>query len=194
MANILRVRNLAQKVLWEEELSGQISDGHWENASPHDHWEAWCRAKVVVDPEHVGRNFYARRESYNFSAKELLDVVGDRMLEAVRVCTGNADYSMADMRADLNDLKKVIKEHVSDMTSLPPQPRTWTPKLMLDGYPHEVTTYVPVDDDPRAVEILAKREEESRMYRRKRLEEKLEAARAEVAKLEAQLAAETVSV
>lgn len=83
----LVVRNLAQRVLFEEELKGQLSDGHWENSLPSDHWEQWCAADVVVAKagEPVGRDFHVRRESYGFTRRELLDVVAYRMLHYVRV-------------------------------------------------------------------------------------------------------------
>ena len=34
--------------LWNCEVSGQISDGTWENASPKDHWIFWSRLAVAV--------------------------------------------------------------------------------------------------------------------------------------------------
>lgn len=102
----LVVRNKAQKILFDEELSGQISDGQWENSTPHGHWEPWCDAEVVVG-ENVGRTFYARRDSYNFLNKELLEIVGDRMVEAVQ--KEIPSYTEEDMRADLKDLKAIIK-------------------------------------------------------------------------------------
>jgi hypothetical protein len=87
MTKILSVRNLEQAALFELELRGQISDGKWENV-PGDHWQPWCDATVVVaeDDQPVGRNFahYSFRP-YNFAAKDLLDVVGQRMLYTARV-------------------------------------------------------------------------------------------------------------
>ena len=79
----IRVHNLAQQTLLVCELQGQMSDGFWENSSPHDHWEKPACADVVVDPENVGMDFYPRR-SYNFANKDLLDVVGDRMIGFVK--------------------------------------------------------------------------------------------------------------
>lgn len=69
--------NQAQAILFEYELKGQISDGHWEN-SPGNHWQEPCRAKVIVDKMNPGKDFHSRR-AYNFTDKELLDVVGKRM-------------------------------------------------------------------------------------------------------------------
>lgn len=34
--------------IWSAEVSGQISDGTWENASPHDHYRFWCNLKPAV--------------------------------------------------------------------------------------------------------------------------------------------------
>src|SRR5476649_430202 len=85
----LTVRNIEQAAAWLE-LDGQISDGFWENATPHDHYKPWCNAMVRVantgEPiEVLGRNFYARKDNYNFTSPELLDVVGKRMLATVRI-------------------------------------------------------------------------------------------------------------
>lgn len=83
----LAFATLSQVLLWNLELAGQISDGHWENSQPFSHWEDWHRRdmQVIVDPGRAGRDFYARRDTYNFLSKELLDVVGGRMLIYVRL-------------------------------------------------------------------------------------------------------------
>lgn len=107
MTNQLNVRNQAQKILLEKELQGQISDGYWENASPHDHWKPWCNCDVVVNPENLGRTFWARKDNYNLNNKDLLDIVGDRMLEEVQ--KELPAYTAKDMAADLKDLKKIFK-------------------------------------------------------------------------------------
>jgi hypothetical protein len=110
----LNVRNEAQKVLMEE-LDGQISDGMWENARPMDHWIVWCDAEVVVDPTNVGRDFYAMKDNYNLTSKDLLDVVGDRMIADVIAKTGKP-YDMKAMLADLRDLKVIFKTRQQAMT------------------------------------------------------------------------------
>lgn len=76
-------RTIEQAALWLE-LDGQISDGAWENALPNNHWEVWCEATVAVGPN-VGRNFRARKDNYDFTRKDLLDVVAPRMLAIVRI-------------------------------------------------------------------------------------------------------------
>lgn len=130
-------RNLNQKVLYECELKGQISDGHWENARPEDHWIVMTDAEVEVNPEKVGCSFHPRRR-YNFAAKDLLDVVEDRMLFYVRAVMAypklaneieahnywkqamterqwmkvvKMPYSHRDLIRDLKDMSKIVNEH-----------------------------------------------------------------------------------
>ena len=80
----IHVANLAQKVLMDHELSGQISDVNWENATPHQHWVSWCKAEVLVEPANRGINFYTMRK-YDFLSEELLKVVRTRMILYVRL-------------------------------------------------------------------------------------------------------------
>jgi hypothetical protein len=81
----LAFRNETQRVLWENELCGQISDGHWENARPMNHWKVWCNAIVKVDPANVGRSFWPIKDNYNFLSADLLNVISARMLVLVRL-------------------------------------------------------------------------------------------------------------
>jgi len=106
--NTVRVRTQAQKWLLEDELKGQISDGKWEN-SGGEAWQDWSTAKVVVDAENPGRNFNTSKDNYQLNAKDLLDVVGDRMVLNVQAKTGKADYSEKAMQADLKDLRDIFK-------------------------------------------------------------------------------------
>ncbi len=78
--------NNLQAALFKHELRGQISDGYWENSTPHNHWELPCRANVEVDADNprvdiVGYNYF--RRNYNFANKELVDIVGERMKNIV---------------------------------------------------------------------------------------------------------------
>lgn len=85
--NEIRFENLAQVVLYECELKGQISDGHWEDDDT-DHWKVMCDAKATVAEKEneVGLNFTPERE-YDFC--EVVDVLSDRMIRYVKIC-----YSM----------------------------------------------------------------------------------------------------
>lgn len=88
MSNVIKFDNQAQVILFECELKGQLSDGYWENARPHNHWRAPCDATAVVrGPDEVcGANFWASRK-YNFAARELREVVGARMIGFVKFYT-----------------------------------------------------------------------------------------------------------
>jgi hypothetical protein len=105
----LVVRNLAQKILFDEELVGQISDGQWENSSPRDHWQPWADAKVVVG-ENVGRDFYARR-GYDFTNKEFVAQLGPRMLEYVRLGLVYGAENAGKLHYALNDNVQSYEDH-----------------------------------------------------------------------------------
>lgn len=106
----LAVRNEAQRVLVMKELLGQISDGKWENATPRGHWRDWNVVRVIVDPEAVGRDWEVQKDNYNFTDGDLLKVIGERMVELVRAeVPGEADYDMKRLRADLRDLKTIVR-------------------------------------------------------------------------------------
>lgn len=82
--DIIVWENERQAALWTYELSGQVSDGHWENSRPYNHWERPCYAKVIVgDLITPGPNWIHNR-GYNFADKELVGVVGDRMKTIVK--------------------------------------------------------------------------------------------------------------
>lgn len=123
MTGALYVRNEAQKVLFEKELTGQISDGAWENASPHDHWQVWSDCEVRLGtgtPMVVGRTFYARKDNYGFTRSDLLEIIGDRMVEMVRALGGCWEsYDMDDLRRDLRDLKHIVRTQVPEQADEP---------------------------------------------------------------------------
>lgn len=75
--NIITFRNATQKVLWNHEISGQLSDGMWENSNVNQ--KIWSAEAHVGTP---GVNFHTNgmRANFNFCNEQLLDIVGDRML------------------------------------------------------------------------------------------------------------------
>ena len=115
MTNQLRFRNQRQVILWNEEIAGQISDGQWENSGPKDHWIPWHDCQVSVDPVTPGRTFYAAKDSYLLTSKDLLYIVGDRMLGYVQ--KEFPGYTHDEMLADLRDMRKIMKTVVPDHTA-----------------------------------------------------------------------------
>jgi len=75
---------ISQALIFEAELKGQISDGYWENSRPSNHYHAPCDADIKVDAENPRNEIFSSR-NYNFAAKELVDCVGDRMIEYAKV-------------------------------------------------------------------------------------------------------------
>lgn len=76
-----------QVILWDAELSGQVSDGNWENAVPNNHYQDICRAVVSYSthPLNQGTFNFRPKRGYNFADPEMLDVIGDRMFHAVKI-------------------------------------------------------------------------------------------------------------
>jgi len=83
------VANMEEKILFLFEIQGQLSDGYWENTMPMDHWELWGDLEwhtVVIDPENVGpQDFWPRKTGYRINSSELVDCVGDRMLDFINL-------------------------------------------------------------------------------------------------------------
>lgn len=77
---IIYVRNIEQKILYDKELCGQISDGNWEN---EDTDERLWHCEVIVRPDEIGCSWKVEN-LLDFNEEFLLDVVGDRMMNYVR--------------------------------------------------------------------------------------------------------------
>jgi len=102
-------RDPVQKAIWDHELLSQLTSGYWENAYPHGHWRDWAINKaVVVDPENPGVDFKPRKTNYNLLTKNVVDVAGDRMLDAVEKETGKR-LTMKELRQELRDMMSVLR-------------------------------------------------------------------------------------
>jgi predicted DNA-binding WGR domain protein len=136
----LRVNTMAQKILFNDELMGQISDGMWENTGGEG-WKDWADATVIVDPKHVGRNFFARKDNYLLNSKALLDIVGDRMVENVQE-KHDPSYDEKRMAADLKDLRKIFKTQRSDFKGEQgPLTKKWDDWLAYTSDPNDQYAY-----------------------------------------------------
>lgn len=83
------LQNLAQVIIYKKELQGQISDGMWENSKPHNHYKAASGAEpyVAETADQLGPQGWIPQRAYNFSSHQLLSIVGDRMIFAVKLYT-----------------------------------------------------------------------------------------------------------
>lgn len=80
----LFVTTMEQKILFYEEIQGQLSDGYWENTNPKDHWKFWSNIqweniKVVSKSGVIGKPMF-QKDNYNLTNKQLIDIVSDRMI------------------------------------------------------------------------------------------------------------------
>lgn len=101
--------NRVQKALFDHELCGQMSDGKWENV-PGKHWEQWCDAETEVAEvgQPVGTNFYPKKSNYNFAAKDLLECVGDRMINIANMAYNGVDDDLIRAFNDVDAYKHVL--------------------------------------------------------------------------------------
>ena len=121
----LKLATSAQVVLFNEELAGQISDGVWENATPWAHYK-WVpgrdRVSVAKDGELVGLFYdatyggelhkgvrFTPPRRYNFCNSLLVEVCGERMIEAVRALPDHEWYTMKSLKMDLRLISEVVK-------------------------------------------------------------------------------------
>lgn len=67
--------------VWRYELTGQLSDGMWENTVPHDHWQFWNRLDSAVgatDGVVTLQPWLCKKKSYAFN--KLYSIIGERMV------------------------------------------------------------------------------------------------------------------
>lgn len=123
----LYLRNVEQVAIFKFEICGQLSDGHWENSRPHNHWQDWGRCEVRVAPEGVkpSRNFYVIRDVYGLTSKALLDCVGGRMI-------GQARLARALGLEIATEIEGVV--HCGDVPYEPKYNDTYIDKTKLSGH------------------------------------------------------------
>ena len=109
-----------QVALYVMELRGQISDGHWENASPNNHYRSMCDAEIRYEgqwkDEEAGIYNFTPARRYQFNSKPLLDVVSNRMLAYARLVKFGAPLdliqSIEDVLLDLDgNVRTEIPSH-----------------------------------------------------------------------------------
>lgn len=86
--NKLYLPSMETKIIFMCEMQGQISDGMWENSRPFGHWKKWSSLTwddVIVSSELFGRVFEVPFSKYAFSDRELLKIVGKRLLFKIKL-------------------------------------------------------------------------------------------------------------
>jgi uncharacterized protein YunC (DUF1805 family) len=114
--NTIYFRNWTQKCLWDNEISGQISDGHWEN-SANSNYSFWSRLDTAVDaasPRVDGKTY--GNVKFNLTNSDLLDVVQDRMICVAKMSKVSKDEKIvgaADYLEGITSLEGFQKELTS---------------------------------------------------------------------------------
>lgn len=95
-----------QKIIYEKELSGQISDGHWENEDTDE--RLWNVTVEVFDPSKhnkLGCNFKPKFP-LDFNDPDLYWLLDSRTLEYVQ--EEFPGYTVEDLHADLEHLTVIV--------------------------------------------------------------------------------------
>lgn len=95
-----------QAVLFEAELKGQISDGHWSNATPFNHFEEPCNAQVMVDPKNPRVSKWSSKK-YDFANSKLINIVGGRMIHYVKAA------KLIDPEMDINRASFLVDNYLN---------------------------------------------------------------------------------
>jgi hypothetical protein len=134
--SILYVANLEQKLIFLNELRGQLSDGYWEGSKPRNHWVPWSslnwntvqipldgKVGVSGDLRHTDKN------NYDFASAELYKYVGIRMrmLVAIYRCFSFELYAK---KASLDiahtiEYRNVVLDALKEGTRLPESYQDW---------------------------------------------------------------------
>lgn len=133
--------------LWVHEIKEQLSDGHWENSTPRNHYSFWCSLTVTVEPwcePKVVTDGYALRTNYNLRA--LFDLgkdcsfrydIRDRMVRLGRLALASARLGRPQLTYDQRIMAKDMPETLGIFR---------TAKTVA-VHPREIEKYAAVDDE-----------------------------------------------
>ncbi len=104
--------------LWHQEISGQISDGMWENASPRNHWKFWCNMDVEFGPEAIimgspgycPKSAYALDRLHQCKLGDGTDVRRERRLATGRMAKAGGDCNNRNVLRAAEYMPKTIEE------------------------------------------------------------------------------------
>ena len=99
------------KALWDEELSGQMSDGAWEN-SPRAKWLWEDTSTILGEVNEVRVDWASRPGKRNFNIYRELECVDDRMLDIIQKF--NPEYTLKDLKQMLKTIQEMLKNPVVD--------------------------------------------------------------------------------
>ena len=104
---------LSALTIWNEEITGQLSDGMWENTRPREHYKFWQRLDVVhesqctphVRKSDVNYSCWCVKNNYNLTALISHELVCERMIASVQ----DSLYTVKNLRIDLLSIKTAMR-------------------------------------------------------------------------------------
>jgi hypothetical protein len=102
--------------LWEHEITGQLSDGAWENTRPYDHWKFWNDLEVKKGKSEVQYSgMWPQKKNYNLNS--LIQYVGDRMVNLGRLGKALGKNLTYDQRIMAEYMPKTLEKWESERDS-----------------------------------------------------------------------------
>jgi hypothetical protein len=104
MGDTLFVRSFAQKIIFERELQGQLSDGIWENEDTDVRlWN--CEVRVASESDLLGCNFKTKYP-VDLCDDAMTDFLADRAMGYVLAFI--PEYTFSEYVNDLVDLTNIV--------------------------------------------------------------------------------------
>lgn len=87
-AGSITFTTISALALWEGEITGQLSDGMWENSRPYEHWRFWCDLNPSVGEQNSVKSdvsYRCRKNRYGLTRLLKIDCIQNRMLRMAQM-------------------------------------------------------------------------------------------------------------
>ena len=89
--------------IWGWEITGQMSDGAWENSKPDEHWVFWANLEERFGIPEVQANGRPLKQGYNLAG--LIEYVGDRM-----IAYGKFGKAVGPLVLSMNEPRSIVED------------------------------------------------------------------------------------
>jgi hypothetical protein len=142
---ILHLSSHSLAALWTHEITGQLSDGWWEGAKPHDHWKFWVKLTVKVgEKNEVERHYgavygvYPKKNKYALEKLLTIECIQERMLKMGRMARALGTHEFH--REASENMPETFEEWMR-CKEANVWPETWISEGMKDLTPEMASAY-----------------------------------------------------
>ena len=104
--SVFYFRTQALKDLWDNELSGQISDGMWENTN-NTGWAFWCTIRTEIGEKTYIDGKVPFNIKRNFAFDKLFKYIGDRIMKIINKY--EPDTTEKQVRSYMKEISNAMK-------------------------------------------------------------------------------------